>query len=55
MHRMVNIIHDFTVTDRRKNPLEELIFSWIAHALSEISEKMILPTNFFEVYPKHDF
>ena len=41
---MVDVIYDFTVTDRLKNPLEELIVSWIAPALSEISEKMIYPT-----------
>ena len=43
-------ILDFTLTDHQKNALEELIISWIAHALSEISEKMIVSPH-----PKHDF
>ena len=53
MQRMADSIHDFTVTDHPKNPLEELIVAWIVPALSEISEEMIVST--FEVYPKHDF
>ena len=36
--------HDFTVTDHQKNPLEELIVSWIAHSLSEIYQVMIVST-----------
>ena len=39
---MADGIHDFTVTERQKNPLEALIFSWIACALSEISKKIIV-------------
>ena len=42
---MVDGIHDFTVTDHKKNPSGELIIiivSWIARALSEISEEMIV-------------
>ena len=38
---MVDGIHDFTVVDCQKNPLEELIVLWIAGALSDISEEMI--------------
>ena len=34
----------FAVTDHQKNPLEELIVSWVTCALSEISEKMIMST-----------
>ena len=34
----------FAVTDHQKNPLEELIVSWVTCALSEISEKMIMLT-----------
>ena len=41
MQWMADSIHDFTVTDHLKNPLEELIVSWVACALSVISEKMI--------------
>ena len=35
---MADGIHDFT---GQKNPLEELIVSWIAGASSDISEEMI--------------
>ena len=52
---MADGIHDFTVTEHQKNPLEELIVSWIACALSEISKKIIVRVNFFKVCPKHDF
>ena len=38
---MVDGIHDFTLPDRRKNPSEKLIVSWIAGASSDISEEMI--------------
>ena len=41
---MADGTHDFTVTDHQKNPLEELIVSWIAHALSEICQEMIVST-----------
>ena len=41
MQWMADGIHDFTVTDHQKNPLEELIVSWKACALSEISKKII--------------
>ena len=41
MQRIADGIHDFTSTDHQKNPLEELINSWIAHELSEISEKKL--------------
>ena len=34
-------IHDFTVAGSQKNPLEELIVSCMAGALSDISEEMI--------------
>ena len=34
---MADGIHDFTVADHQKNPLEELIFSWISGASSDIS------------------
>ena len=34
---MADSIHNFTVADRQKNPSEELIVSWIAVALSDIS------------------
>ena len=44
MQWMADGIHDFTLTDHQKNALEELIIFWIAHALSEISEKMIVST-----------
>ena len=44
---MADGIHDFTVASRQKIPLEELIVSWIAGALSDISEEMI-ESPFFE-------
>ena len=44
---MADTIHDFTVADCQKNPSEELIISWIASALSDISEEMI-ELSFFE-------
>jgi len=44
MQWMADGIHGFTVTDHQKNPLEELIVSWIAHALSEICQEMIVST-----------
>ena len=44
---MVDGIHDFTVADCQKNPSEELVISWIAGALSDISEEMI-ESSFFE-------
>ena len=44
MQWMADGIHQFTVTEHQKNPLEELIVSWIARALSEISKKMIVST-----------
>ena len=47
-------MHDFTVTHHQKNPLKELIISWIAGALNEISEEMIESSS-FKVYPTHDF
>ena len=34
---MADGIHNFTVADRQKNPLEELMVSWIAVASSDIS------------------
>ena len=39
-------IHDFTVTDHQKNLLEELIIIvlWIACAVSEFSERMMVST-----------
>ena len=44
MQLIANGIHDFTVTDQQKNPLKELIVSQITHALSEISQEMIVST-----------
>ena len=44
MQCMAAGIHDFTVTDNQKNPMQELIVWWIARALSEISEEMIAST-----------
>ena len=44
---MVDGIHDFTLAGRQKNRSEELIVSWIAGALSDISEEMI-ESSFFE-------
>ena len=44
---MADVIHDFTVTGRQKNPSKELIVSWIAGALSDISEE-IIESSFFE-------
>ena len=41
---MADGIHAFPVTDHQKNPLEELMVSWIARALTKISEEMIAPT-----------
>ena len=39
---MLDGIHDFTVINSQKNPSEQLIIvSWIAGALSTISEEMI--------------
>ena len=52
MQWMADGIHDFTVTDRHKNPSNDLIVSWIAGALSDIS-KEIIESFFFQVYPKH--
>ena len=43
---MADGIHDFTMAGRQKNPSEELIVSWIASALSDISEEMI-ESSFF--------
>ena len=37
MQLMADGIHDFTVADCQKNPLEELIVLWIAVASSDIS------------------
>ena len=45
---MADGIHDFTVADCQKNPLEELIIRWIASASSDISEVMI-ESLFFNV------
>ena len=47
MHWMTDGIHDFTLTVRQKNPSEELIVSWIAVALSDISEE-IIESSFFK-------
>ena len=44
---MVDGIHDFTVADCQKNPLEELVILWITGALSDISEE-IIESSFFE-------
>ena len=41
MQWMANGIHDSTVVDNAKNPLEELIVSWITVALSGICIEMI--------------
>ena len=38
---MADGIRDFTVADCQKNPSGELIISWIAGALIDISEEMI--------------
>ena len=54
IHCDVLFMHDFTVTHHQKNPTKELIITWIAGALSEISEEMI-ESSFFKVYPTHDF
>ena len=48
---MADSIHDFTVINSQKNQWEQLIISWIANTLSDISEEMIC----FQVYLKHDF
>ena len=47
MQWMADGIHDFTLADREKNSSEELIISWIAGALIDISEEMI-ESSFFE-------
>ena len=44
---MADGIHNFTVADHHKNPLEELIVLWITGASSDISEEMI-ESSFFE-------
>ena len=41
MQWIVDGVHDFTLTDRQKNPPKELIISWITSALSDISEEMV--------------
>ena len=44
---MVDGIHNFTVAGCQKNPLEELIVSWIASPSRDISEELI-ESSFFE-------
>ena len=39
MPQIVDGIHDITMVDRRKNPTEELIISWIGGALSEFLKR----------------
>ena len=41
---------DFTVTNHQRNPLEEIIVSWIARALSEISKRW--SCQLFWIVPK---
>ena len=49
MQWMADSIHDFTLADREKNSLEELIISWIAGASIDISEEMIELSFFLSV------
>ena len=51
---MVDSIHNFTATDRQKNPLEELIIAWISGAVSDISKEMI-QSSFLEFIQKMVF
>ena len=51
---MVDDIHDFTVTDHQKNPLEELII-FVDRLSIEWNFWKHDCVNFFEVHPKHDF
>ena len=53
---MVDGIHDFTVADHQRNHSEQLIVSWIAGSLSDISHfHFTFSFHIFLVYPNHDF
>lgn len=41
MQWMTDVIHDFTMTDYQKNPLEEFIVLWTVGVQSDIFKKMM--------------